>query len=207
MLDVGMDFEFVPSAVRDLYCGLDLRPDAWMFHWRPAAGRVELWRNGTTVAEHVLPADLLASRRSASAPVRVEYGFLDARFFFAVDSRADMLWCIDRKPEWMTTDPGSTPWAQPRTRLYVGANASGPVAVPRLAVFRDVHWFRLPALGLDPSRKNASKLVPPGHLYLLGDNSFDSKDSRMFGAVPVRNFAGRPRMVLGPWPRLGWLSR
>ena len=205
--DVGMDFEVVPDSVHDLYCGLDLRPDAWMFHWRPADSKVALWCNGQVLAEHDLPADLLARGREPGSSVRVEYGLLDGQFFFAVGSRPDSLWCVERKPEWGGADPGSAPWQPLRTRLYIGANATEPVPVSRLVVFRDVYWFRLPQLGVDPGRKAVATLVPPGHLYLLGDNSFDSTDSRMFGPVPAENLMGRPRAVIGPYPRFQWLSR
>lgn len=205
--DVGMDFFVVSEPVLGLYCGLDLRPDAWMFHWQPAGNKVALWCNGQVLAEHDLPADLLRRGREPGEAVRVEYGLLDGRLFFAVGSQPDGLWCVERKPEWGGVDPGSAPWQPMRTRLYIGADAKEPVPVERLVVFRDVYWFRLPQLGMDPGRKAVATLVPPGHLYLLGDNSFDSLDSRMFGPVPAANLTGRPRAVIGPYPRFQWLSR
>lgn len=38
-------------------------------------------------------------------------------------------------------------------------------------------------------------LVPPGHYFMLGDNRYDSKDSRYWGFVPRKNFRGRPLFV------------
>jgi len=43
-------------------------------------------------------------------------------------------------------------------------------------------------------------VVPPGQLYLLGDNRFDSEDSRNFGTVPVDTVVGRVVGRLLPLP-------
>ena len=43
-------------------------------------------------------------------------------------------------------------------------------------------------------------IVPPGALYLLGDNRFDSIDSRNFGTVPVDTVVGRVVGRLLPLP-------
>src|SRR5262249_61460027 len=102
--DVGIDFECASAGVADLFCGIDLRPDAWMFHWQTGSGTVALWRNGEVVAEQALGA--------ATAPVqRVEFGFLDGRFFFALDGSAARSWCLLRRPAWTSPDP--RPMAQP----------------------------------------------------------------------------------------------
>ncbi len=38
-------------------------------------------------------------------------------------------------------------------------------------------------------------VVPPGHLFMLGDNRYDSKDGRYWGIVPRENVRGRPSFV------------
>lgn len=38
-------------------------------------------------------------------------------------------------------------------------------------------------------------VVPPGHLFMMGDNRYDSKDSRYWGFVPRENVRGRPTFV------------
>jgi signal peptidase I len=43
--------------------------------------------------------------------------------------------------------------------------------------------------------------VPPGTCFALGDNSYNSSDSRYFGPVPERNVVGRGFVVY--WPFLG----
>jgi signal peptidase I len=41
----------------------------------------------------------------------------------------------------------------------------------------------------------------PGEYFVLGDNSSDSRDSRMFGAVRAEQIVGRPVLVVWPWSR------
>jgi signal peptidase I len=38
-------------------------------------------------------------------------------------------------------------------------------------------------------------VVPPGHLFMMGDNRYNSKDSRYWGFVPRQNVRGRPMFV------------
>jgi signal peptidase I len=48
--------------------------------------------------------------------------------------------------------------------------------------------------------------VPPGHCYVLGDNLYQSIDSRQFGVIPVGLV--QLRVVFRIWPlhKAGWLS-
>ncbi len=47
-----------------------------------------------------------------------------------------------------------------------------------------------------PTHDNWGPLViPPGHLFMLGDNRYESKDSRYWGIVPRGNLRGRPIFV------------
>ena len=48
--------------------------------------------------------------------------------------------------------------------------------------------------------RNFDTVVPPGALYLLGDNRLDSVDSRHFGPVPVAAVVGRVDGRLFPSP-------
>jgi signal peptidase I len=51
-------------------------------------------------------------------------------------------------------------------------------------------------------------LLPPGFYYAMGDNSFNSFDSRYWGPVPERNLLGPASVVHWPFasPRWGWIK-
>jgi signal peptidase I len=61
-------------------------------------------------------------------------------------------------------------------------------------VFRDVHNTQRGEFGV-----NAPVLLGPGELFLLGDNSSVSQDSREFGPVSIDRLIGRVTRVV--WPR------
>jgi signal peptidase I len=51
-------------------------------------------------------------------------------------------------------------------------------------------------------------LLSPGFYYAMGDNSFNSFDSRYWGPVPERNLLGPASVVHWPFtsPRWGWIK-
>jgi signal peptidase I len=42
-------------------------------------------------------------------------------------------------------------------------------------------------------------LIPAGHYFMMGDNRYNSKDSRYWGVVPRENVRGRPMFVYYSW--------
>jgi len=48
----------------------------------------------------------------------------------------------------------------------------------------------------DPCEQQLHYVVPPGHVFVLGDSRANSNDSRYWGSVPIENIKGR---VVGIW--------
>jgi len=48
--------------------------------------------------------------------------------------------------------------------------------------------------------------VPPGEVFVLGDNRANSQDSHVIGTVPLRNIEGRAEIIFWPPGRVGIIS-
>ena len=195
VVDCGMDL-VLAAPVDELLGTVELRDQALTFRWRPKAGAFALCSDGVVVHEGSLP-----QRPGAH---RVEFGLLDDRMFLCLDGREDATVAIARRPEWPASAPdGRT--GEPRTHVHVLALGALPLRLARLEVFRDVYHTRERIVALAGQRGDWPRCLPSGTWFLLGDNCFDSRDSRQFGPVPAVTFVGVPRAVLGPWPRPRWL--
>jgi len=47
------------------------------------------------------------------------------------------------------------------------------------------------------------RTVPPGEIFVLGDNRANSQDSHVIGTIPIRNVEGRAEMIFWPLERIG----
>jgi len=61
-----------------------------------------------------------------------------------------------------------------------------------------------PSVGQCRSRRFNQVVVPPGHLFVMGDHRGDSLDSRCQGTVPIDNLIGRAMVIV--WPKARWGS-
>ena len=193
--DCGMQLELDGSPER-LVAVLDSRVEAITMLWTPATGELVVWRDGVDAAAARLPA--------IATPRRVEFGRLDNRLFFLVDERADAMFVLPRPAAW---DAGEIGIGGPRSHAYVGALGAAPLRLSGVVVFQDPFVFRERIAGLPGHAGSWPRFVAPGTWFLLGDNAFDSRDSRHFDTVPMASFMGRPLAVLGPWPASRWLQR
>lgn len=48
--------------------------------------------------------------------------------------------------------------------------------------------------------------IPPGSLFVMGDNRNDSNDSHVWGFLPIDNIIGKATFRFWPWPRVSLLK-
>lgn len=57
-----------------------------------------------------------------------------------------------------------------------------------------------------PAYDMAAVKVPPGHLFMMGDNRNNSADSHVWGTLPIRNVIGHASFRFWPPQRLGGIK-
>jgi len=82
----------------------------------------------------------------------------------------------------------------PRAIVRFGAGGGDLL---RLALWRDLYWQPVGAYAVERPLD-----LGPDQCFLLGDASFQSRDSREWGPVPVADLLGRPVAVV--WPPSAW---
>jgi len=70
----------------------------------------------------------------------------------------------------------------------------------------DEPYVLLPSGSTDVSGEDFQEEVPEGTLWVMGDNRYDSADSRFNGVVPVADVVGRAFVVSWPINRWQWLD-
>ncbi|MEW6746306.1 MAG: signal peptidase I [Planctomycetota bacterium] len=156
---------------------------------RGAGGGVKLYHNQAANPRNQVAAD--DSFRGLDA------GTVHELEFYNIDNRVGLL--LDGRPllgeyeyESNTLLAGGT-W---RNRPAFGAPGA-KVAFHEVKIDRDVYWVSRGRLAAEPCA------VSEGHVFVLGDNSRLSLDSRdvEIGDVPLRSIVGRPLLIFYPLGR------
>jgi signal peptidase I len=131
-----------------------------------------------------------------STRLTLAFGLLDGRAFLTLDG------ALAAQTPWPS--PAHTASERNTVRvLAVGDAGAVGARVQRVRLFHDVFYAseNRPEVGIKEYR------VEPDEVFLLGDNTYDSSDSRLHGAYPAADIIGRPVAIIGPWRRLAWLPR
>ncbi|QDU64976.1 Signal peptidase I T [Planctomycetes bacterium Pla86] len=86
-------------------------------------------------------------------------------------------------------------------RVAFGAEG-GRASFRNVRIGRDLHFTGAGTYGVERPLQ-----LGLDELFLLGDNSTDSADSRYFGPVPLERVIGVPVAVTRPWARSRWLGK
>lgn len=70
----------------------------------------------------------------------------------------------------------------------------------------DEPYVLLPPDTIDVSGQDFQEDVPEGTVWVMGDNRYDSSDSRFNGVVPIADIVGRAVVVSWPIDRWQWLD-
>ena len=158
-------------------------------------GRVTLRRQGEPIGSPLAAMPLPRGRS-----FRLAYGYLDGHLFAAVDDELALHvpWPVEwSSPRRAVLGHG---WQKPPSNLlHLGVVGDGARArITRIRGFHDVHYG---AAG------NDGFLLEADQIFLLGDNSFDSADSRQATLDPfvVDDLVGAPIAILAPAGRARWL--
>ncbi len=157
-------------------------------------------------------AQISLARETGSAPnaplalaevkVSVERTGWQRLEFQNVDDRLSVRW--NRRTVLHQAYDGNTPSAAPpgshqvhrKPRFELSGHGKDPIRVRALGIGRDlVHTSH----GTFATREPLT--LGPDEVFLLGDNSSASRDSREWGPVPVADLVGRVRAIVWPWPR------
>jgi len=181
VIDCGMEVTLA-NRPAVLLASIDNTDFTTTFVWNVAGNSLSVWLDGRTIHDQ-------AKALPGSWQGKITFGRLDGRDFVMLDDEFVL----------PLPTPGKAMSPLPMTWLHLGVVGDVAATLESVRVFRDVFASRLEELSVGESRWPIR--LEPGQWFLLGDNSFDSRDSRHLGAISKEAFLGIPTRVIGPWSR------
>jgi signal peptidase I len=169
---------------------------SFSMHKRPAIFSVD----GTEVFAERLPWSV------GSDWVCCEISTIDQQFLCAIDG--ELLFPPFELPETLPINSQAAPHRFTEGCFSIGATAA-EVDVRSAQVFRDIYYTQLPEGFAAPAQSTDGWHVGAEALFVLGDNSPFSQDSRVTSepGVPISQLIGRPLLVHAPRRAFHWGSR
>jgi len=132
---------------------------------------------------------------SAGSKHRLEFFFIDGQVGVAVDGRKALCEALSPVGGSMGAGRGLS---HPRFSVW-----ASDARLTKFEVWRDVHYTE--PSGAKYAGRSSSYAIPDDSIFVLGDNSRDSIDSRFYGAVPLKSLQGFPFFIVGPKARMGFV--
>jgi signal peptidase I len=208
----GMALALLLGALGGLVYWLAAAADAWRGARREPAYRVRPWQTGglytlvfVTCALVVLPALTVWMRANLAQPFYIPSASMAPALLPGDMVFADMHYNCH----------GCRPVQRGDVAIFTNPNDRTQYHVKRIvALPGDRVLVQGDEVVVNGAPAAASLTVPPGHVWLLGDNRASSVDSRQFGPVPLPDVVGRVRQIWFSrgdgavrWDRIGALVR
>jgi signal peptidase I len=145
---------------------------------------------GQTVGKRIDVPDFPGFRPGGRYGVR--FMNIDNTILLMVDDEVIVNWEYARNTYMYSHEPNNIP--------LIGARAAD-VLFHKIEIARDI--FYTSDVGHDAVEE--PREVPEGHYFLLGDNSAESEDSRVFGPIADEDLVGKPFMIFRPFSRFRFL--
>lgn len=163
-------------------------------------------RSATFAIDDVIVAETVVSIAPLADEVTCELSTIDWQFLCAIDG--ELLFPPFELPANLPINSRAAPQRFTEGCFSIGATGA-TVDVRAAQVLRDIYYTRLPEGFAEQAPTAGSWRVGEDELFVLGDNSPFSQDSRVTAepGVPISQLIGRPLVVHAPRRAFTWRGR